>query len=148
MGRCHFISRWNLYTATALLALLGSSGIASAQEHRLFIGGAFSQFPVDTHDVSNRSPSTSYDNASADSTARGITGEAGWVLKDSVAVGVEVTAPLRRNDLTSVRRAYTGGPASIASRYRETAIFHYSTSLFGQPVALNPHINGISHRLY
>jgi hypothetical protein len=126
---------WLVRTAIVVLALLIGSEIVAAQEMPAYIGGALTASSSGVHSISGTgSPSTSYDNSSTESWATGVTGEAGWFFKRSLAIGVEVTVPFQRSDLTSVHH-YLVDRFARASRYREQTIFavlHYQVRATGR----------------
>jgi len=104
-----------------LLALLSWSTIASAQERRAYIGGAFTMASWKPHSVNGGSPSTDTNNTSTDTTATGVVGEVGWFFNRSGSVGVEIGVPFGRATETSTA-SYFQSYLSV-SRYREQTIF-------------------------
>lgn len=115
--------------------------MATAQEARGYAGAALTLSTVGVHSISGGSPSTTYDNASSETWARGVTGEAGWFFKKSLAIGVEFTAPFARNELTSVR-TYLVAPRSLTSRYREQTLFAVLGWHVGTPTRIRTVIVG------
>jgi hypothetical protein len=113
-----------LRTVVFLLAVLSCSGRVSAQDVHPYVGGAIEVSSFGTHSWDG-SPSLTYNNATDDTVVTSIAGEGGVFLRNNVAVGVELSIPFERSNITQSHGYFN--PFNRRSRYREwsvSGIFH------------------------
>jgi hypothetical protein len=96
--------------------------VSAAQNAPAYVGGGLRLSPWSSQPSWGGGASTSYTNSTTDRLIAGIDGEAGWFFRPATAVGVEISMPVHRAEL-SQRYGYVLGSAyERLSRYREIAL--------------------------
>ena len=108
----------HIFIATFAVAMTATS--VWAQETGGFVAAAFIASPWTVNSVSGGSPSTTYANATVESSVVGAGADVGWRVTRQRSLAVEIDIPSRR-DLSQTFE-YDFGPYQLESRYRDLTI--------------------------
>jgi hypothetical protein len=108
-------------SAVFLLSVLCCSRLSSAQERHPYVGGAIEMSTWGVHSFDVGGPGSSYFNTTDENKVVGIVGEVGAFTGRSTAIGVEISIPLARNNVTNAQGYFL--PYNRLSQYQELSVF-------------------------